>query len=267
MPSLAAIAAEVKGLIDPRSAPQMLRSGESVTGCYGLLGGRAKTERHDLRLAGSLSPAVSRTGDYMAITQSGSSGILYAGSTVKSQWESAYGGFGSRLWQVGEWHLIAYTWSAAANSMRFYVDGLKAADTNEQHYWPPDATGDTFALGADAYLLDEIRILSTAMSADEVRANATRIDPPRNHEVWLPVSDLSPGDSVTLEMGAGCTSQAFVYDGIPISSVDPPSTLLAPGTTSLALHPIGAVHPLRMLRRRTAALGRHDSLRYRRQLT
>ena len=57
-------------------------------------------------------------GDSMAITQSGSSGILYAGGTVKGQWESAYGGLGStRLWQAGEWHHIAYTWSAAANSM------------------------------------------------------------------------------------------------------------------------------------------------------
>ena len=175
-------------------------------------------------------------GDSIAITQSGSSGILYAGGTVKGQWESAYGGLGStRLWQAGEWHYIAYTWSAAANSMGFYVDGVKAADTNEQHYWPPDAGGDTFALGGDAYLVDEIRILSTAMSADEVRANATRSDPPRNHEVWLPMSNLSPGDSVTLEMGAGCTSQPFVYNGIPIPSVDPPSTLLPPGTTSLAL--------------------------------
>ena len=58
----------------------------------------------------------------------------------------------------------------------------------------------------------------------EVRANAARTDPPRNHEVWLPVSAISPGDSVTLEMGAGCASQPFLYNGIPISSVDPPST-------------------------------------------
>jgi hypothetical protein len=174
--------------------------------------------------------------DRMSITQSGSAGILYAGGNVNGQWESAYGGGAStRLWQAGEWHHIAFTWSAGASSMQFYVDGVKTADTNEKHYWPPEASGDFFSLGDDGYWIDEIRISAQAMSSAQVRANAERLDQPKNYEVWLPLAGSSPGDSITLEMGAGCSSAAFVYNGVPVTNADPPSTLLAPGATSLAL--------------------------------
>ena len=33
-----------------------------------------------------------------------------------------------------------------ANRMRFYLDGVLTADTNEGHYWPPASTGDQFTL-------------------------------------------------------------------------------------------------------------------------
>ncbi len=173
-------------------------------------------------------------GDNMAIAQSNSSGILYAGGTVNGQWESAYGSLAStRLWAAGEWHHVAYTWSVPANGMQFYVDGVLAADTNEKHYWPPAATGDSFALGDDAYLIDEIRISAGAMAPAMVRANADRLDQPRNHEVWLPLQGISPGDTLTFEAGSGCAGQPFVYAGVPLTEVDPPSTLLPPATTTL----------------------------------
>jgi hypothetical protein len=63
------------------------------------------------------------------------SGILYAGGTVNGQWESAYGSRGDmRGWKAGEWHHLAFVYSTAGNFMRFYVDGVLAADTNEDHY-------------------------------------------------------------------------------------------------------------------------------------
>ena len=38
-----------------------------------------------------------------------------------------------RLAKWGEWHHIAATFSASANHIRFYLDGVKIADNNEGH--------------------------------------------------------------------------------------------------------------------------------------
>ncbi len=172
-------------------------------------------------------------GDDLRIAQSRTAGILYGGGTVRGQWESAYGSLASmRGWTAGEWHHLAFTWSAGGNFMRFYVDGVLTADTNEKHYWAPAATGDRFSLGAADYAIDEVRISSAAMDAAEVRANAGRLEAPRPNEVWLPLEGVSPGDAITLEV-ASCTSAAYLFRGIPIAEADPPSTLLPPGTTTL----------------------------------
>ncbi len=178
-------------------------------------------------------------GDNMTISHSRTAGLLYAGGTVRGQWESAYGGAASmREWRAGEWHHLAYTWSAEQNRMRFYVDGVLTADTNERRYWPPDAGGDRFSLGGDLggaaahFFIDEVRILSRAMEDAEVRANARRLEAPRDNEVWLPLAEVAAGDSLVLEF-AGCASRPYVYPGIPVSDPDPPSTLLAAGTTEL----------------------------------
>jgi hypothetical protein len=43
-------------------------------------------------------------GDTMNVAQSRTAGIVYAGGTVRGQWESAYGGkAASRAWPAGEW--------------------------------------------------------------------------------------------------------------------------------------------------------------------
>jgi hypothetical protein len=180
--------------------------------------------------------------DYLKIAQSNSGGILYAGgSTNGGQWESAYSSAASMSgWHAGEWHHIAFTFSASGNFMRFYLDGVLTADTNEKHYLPPDSGGDRFYLGQTpggtpaAYLIDEVRISSRAMTAAEVSANATRQDQPRNDEVWLPLAQFSPGDRLVFQL-ASCTAPAFAYLGIPVTQPKPASTLLAPGTTQLQL--------------------------------
>ena len=180
-------------------------------------------------------------GDYLKLAQTNSQGILYGGGTVGGQWESAYGSHASMSgWKAGEWHHVVFTFSASASRMRFYLDGILTADTNEKHYTAPAASGDRFYLGTTpsgtnaAYLMDEIRIWSRPMTAAEVQANAARLDQPRNDEVWLPLAGYSPGDSIAFQIGA-CPSPAYVYPGIPISQVNPASTLLPPGTTDLAL--------------------------------
>jgi hypothetical protein len=179
-------------------------------------------------------------GDYMKVAQSGSS-IVYGGGAIDGQWESAYGGTASMSgWRAGEWHHLAFTFSASGNFMRLYVDGVLTADTNEKHYTAPDAGGDRFYLGgtpggtAAAYLIDEVRIWSRAMTAGEVTANAGRVDQPRNSEVWLALAPFSSGDRIVFQ-SAACAAPEFDYSGIPITQPNPASTLLAPGTDHLDL--------------------------------
>ena len=202
----------------------------------------------------------SPNGDSLKVAQS-ASGILYGGGTVGGQWESAYGGgASSSAWQKGEWHHLAFTFSASGNSMRFYVDGVLTADTNERHYTPPGLGGDRFFLGGTsggteaAYLFDEVRVWSRPMSAQEIKANATRLDQPRNDEVWLPLAPFSPGDRIVFQStassnttsqslafpgstvpGRACVAPEFDYAGIPITQPNPPSTLLPTGATQLDL--------------------------------
>jgi len=180
-------------------------------------------------------------GDYIAIAQSRSAGVVYAGGRTAGQWQSAWGGLAlMRSWRAGEWHHLAYTYSAAESRMRFYVDGVLAADTNERRYIPPAATGDRFALGGSLsgapahYLIDEVRIWNRQLEPSRIRANAERLDAPRDNERWLPLEGLSPGEQITLEV-SGCAGQSFIYPGIPITAPDPPSTLLPPDATSLPL--------------------------------
>ncbi len=190
--------------------------------------------------------------DYMLIGQSKDSQILYAGGIVNGQWQSAYGGkayMGG--WKAGEWHHLAFTYSAGGNWMRFYVDGVLTADTNEGHYWPPTADGTEFAIGGSPwwgnvadYWIDAVRISGRAAPAHEIAARVGRQNAPRPNEVWLPTSLLTPGDSVVYEFtpvsangqqGTACQSAPVTYPGIPIFNPDPPSTLLPPGATAFTL--------------------------------
>lgn len=174
-------------------------------------------------------------GEYLQISQAARDGTLYLGGSSRGQWQSAYSARASMWsWTAGSWHHIAATYSASGNFMRFYLDGVKTADSNEKHYWPPSAEGDRFTFGNGVFLIDEIRISSRAMTDEEVRASAARAEPPGNGEVWLATSELAPGDSVVFD-SAGCVTAPFVYHGMPISDPQPPSTLLPPGTTELDL--------------------------------
>ncbi len=190
------------------------------------------------------------TGDYMQIAQSSSGRVLYVGGTVSGQWESAYGSLGNMsAWKAGEWHHLAFTYSASQSDMRFYVDGVLAAQNNEGHYWAPDSSGSVVAVGGDLYgnaayyLVDEVRISSHPADGAEVAARAHRADAPQPNEVWLAATNLARGTELVFEFtpatatqtGTVCQSASLAYSGIPITNVQPPSTLLPVGATNLAL--------------------------------
>ena len=193
----------------------------------------------------------SPNGDTMQICQSGSSHILYAGGTVSNQWESAYGSLGNMSdWKNGQWHHLAFTYSTAQSVMRFYVDGALAAQNNEGHYWAPNGNGTVFSVGGDLYnndaafyLIDELRISSRATDAAEIAARARRTGAPQPNEVWLPATNVPTGSQLVFEFtpatasqtGSVCQSSTLVWSGIPITNVQPPSTLLPPGSTNLEL--------------------------------
>ncbi|MBN1766449.1 MAG: carbohydrate binding domain-containing protein [Sedimentisphaerales bacterium] len=186
-------------------------------------------------------------GDYIAIAQAGDTGVLYAGGIIDGQWQSAYNGSTStRSWSAGQWHHVAYIFSASGNFMRFYLDGIQVANTNEGHYYPPDPNGTEFSLGGSRwgstadYFLDEVRILNQPASDQEIRLWAQRPSQPRACEQWLDADPLNTGDTVRIEFthpdaNSLCSSDALVYPGIPLFNANPLSTLLAPNTDSLAV--------------------------------
>lgn len=189
-------------------------------------------------------------GDSLYIALDEETGILYAGGVVNDEWQSAYGSLANtRGWRAGEWHHLALTYSAAENTMRFYVDGILTADTNEERYWPPSEGGEGFYIGGDPwgnaahYVIDQVRLSGRAADGVEIATRAQRPEPARANEVWLPTSQVNPGDALVFEFipatrsetGSTCSSDPLVYPGIPITDPDPPSTLLPPGTTRLDL--------------------------------
>ena len=181
-------------------------------------------------------------------------------------------------WRAGEWHHLAFTYSAPQNFMRFYVDGVLTAENNEGHYWAPDGSGSQFLVGGDLYanaayyLVDEFRISSRPADAAEIAARAHRVDAPQPNEVWLATSNVVPGTQLVFEFtpatttqtGAVCQSASLAYVGIPITNVQPPSTLLPVGTTSLSLRVETAdEHHLCLCRRSASAILPDDAFRLR----
>ena len=208
------------------------------------LGGSGQDSQY--RVSQALFSYQAPNGDSLQITQDGAQGVIYAGGVTNGQWQSAWSSsVESRTWAVGEWHHIAFSWSQSASRMKFYLDGTLAADTNEGRYAAPSTAGDRFAIGgslngaAAAYLVDEVRVTGRALNADEVRWSAQRTAPAPALELALPLAERAAGDKIQLQFtpqgGTACPSAVYDYPGIPIVNVDPPSTLLSPGTTSVAL--------------------------------
>ena len=219
-------------------------------------------------------------GDDLFIAQDDDSGVLYAGGTVDGQWQSAYSEAATtRAWKAGLWHHVAFTFSASGNFMRFYLDGVLVADTNEEHYWPPSAGGDRFAVGgtlwntAAHYGLDEVRLSGRAADAAEIAARGAP------DAATAPQRDLAAHG----RPGAGHSTGLRVYP----ASERPGRHALHLGAAHLPRHPHhrpaaaqhlapGRQHPaharrghagadhLRLGRRRAASLRPDDPVRQRR---
>lgn len=160
--------------------------------------------------------------------------IVYTGAQVNGQWESAYAGGGDMTaWKAGEWHHIAATFSASANHIRFYLDGVKIADNNEGHFYAPSAAGGSIVLGSTVFTVDELRISNVALSDAAVAYDAARSTPFADNEVMFSLAGVAPGQ-LNYSVG-GCGSATYNYTGIPIGNFGPPSGLLPAGSTTVTL--------------------------------
>ena len=170
-------------------------------------------------------------GDYFSIGETFPGHVIAAFASANGQSRGAYNaGTGDMSgWKAGDWHHIAATFSASANYIRFYLDGVKIADSNS--YVSPSASGASFQIGSTAFVIDELRISKVALTDAAVAYDATHSAPLVDNEVVLPLSGVAHGQlnySVT-----GCGTALYSFTGIPITNLDPPGGLLSPGSTSL----------------------------------
>jgi uncharacterized protein (TIGR03437 family) len=178
---------------------------------------------------------VAPNGDYFSIGEAAPGPVMTASASVNGQQEAAYNGTAGDMsgWKAGEWHHIAATFSASANHIRFYLDGVKIADTNQGHYFPPSASGGSFQIGSTAFTLDELRISKVALSDSDVAYDAAHAAPFLDDEVVLPLAGVSPGQlNYTV---AGCGAAVYSFTGIPVSNLTPPGGLLKAGSTSFPI--------------------------------
>jgi uncharacterized protein (TIGR03437 family) len=175
-------------------------------------------------------------GDFFTIAEDSAhqGRIVYTGAQVNGQWESAYTSAGDMTaWKAGEWHHLAATFSANANHIRFYLDGVKIADNNEGHFSAPSAAGGSILLGSTAFTVDELRISNVTLSDSVIAFDAARSAPFADNEVMFSLAGVTPGQ-LNYSVG-GCGSATYNFTGIPISNFGPPSGLLPPGSSTVTL--------------------------------
>jgi hypothetical protein len=117
---------------------------------------------------------------------------FYGGSVIDGRLEGAGGGNISG-WKAGEWHYVAFAFSAE-RGQRLYLDGVLVSERQEPMRAPQP--GGRFTVASDpygnwsAFIVDELRISSDDKSADEIRYNAGRKRPFEEYERFRP---LDPG--------------------------------------------------------------------------
>jgi uncharacterized protein (TIGR03437 family) len=176
-------------------------------------------------------------GDQLVLSESASGGSFYAGTSVGGTFTGT-GGVQMASLKAGAWHHVAFTYSRASQRLRLYLDGL-LVNERDVAFSMPASGGNSFTVDSDpygnasAFLVDDMRISSSEETAAQIQYNATRSTPFADNEVLVPLAGVSPGQlnySVT-----GCGSTGHSWPGIPITNVNPPSNLLAPGTSALTL--------------------------------
>jgi HEAT repeat protein len=117
--------------------------------------------------------------DQFIVAESGRS--FYAGTVVGTQFSGAGGGDISS-WKAGQWHHVAFTYSAVRSRQRWYIDGVL---TREHTGSMPvlGASGGKFAVDCDFwgrasdFFVDELRILNQEQTLAAVLQDAMRTSP------------------------------------------------------------------------------------------
>lgn len=187
----------------------------------------------------SLLRYVAPNGDELVVSES-SSGLFYAGMIVGGNYQGAGGGSISG-WNAWQWHHIAYTYSAANARYRLYIDGTLINEGDFASFQTP-AAGGSFTVDGDpfgnnsAFMLDELRILNTEQTPQEIQSDALRTGPFADNEIYVPLSSLSAGQiGFQADSAAGASCGAATFAIVPLTNVNPPSGLLPTGSTSTPL--------------------------------
>ncbi len=167
------------------------------------------------------------------------SGVIYGGTVVGGNYAGAGGG-SMTGWPEWQWHHVAFTYSTTAGRFRIYLDGALIDEADGTV--PMPAPGGSFAVGGDpwgfnsAFMVDELRILNTEATPQQIQSDALRTGPFADNESYVALSGLAAGQ-VTYQVdgssGAACGSTSFVV--APLTNVTPASGLLPTGSTSVPL--------------------------------
>jgi uncharacterized protein (TIGR03437 family) len=172
----------------------------------------------------------------LAIADHGGGPYFYVGAA------GVYAGFpdasGIAGWKAGQWHHLAFTYSASQGRLRIFVDGALGQENDAEIQFPA-VSPTTFTIGGDAFghgsafAVDEVRISNGEMLASAIAYDAARSAPLANDEIVLSLAGASPGQ-LNYSVG-GCGSTTYNFTGIPISNFAPPNGLLKAGSASVML--------------------------------
>lgn len=120
--------------------------------------------------------------------------------------------------------MISATWSQADGSVRFYLNGQQISRRDYDSNFPIIVSGDeNIEVGNSAVVIDELRILGTELSSDQIKANYRRAAPFAKNEIFY-YGDISNGDNISLslatELGDLTKSATVSSDKISIVSPD-----------------------------------------------
>ena len=141
-------------------------------------------------------------------------------------------------WKAGEWHHLAFTYSVSQSRVRLYVDGTLAQEGDGAINFPSNLPTD-FTIGGDSaghasnFAVDEVRMTNNERSAAEIAFDAARLAPLANDEVYFSLAAVSP-EQLNYSVG-GCSSATYNFTGVPITNFSPPSGLLPPGSSNVAI--------------------------------
>ena len=187
----------------------------------------------------SLLRYVAPNGDQLMVSES-STGLIYAGTVVGGAYQGAGGGSVGG-WSAWQWHHIAFTYSIPNKRYRLYIDGVLINEGDYAAVETP-AAGGSFTVDGDpfgnnsAFMVDEMRILNTEQTPQEIQSDALRTAAFADNEIYEQMSSLSGGTigfQAANASGGSCGSASFAV--VTLSNVNPPAGLLPTGSTSTPL--------------------------------